>query len=421
MSLLNSFQIGLSGLSAGSKKLSSVSHNISNSNNNGFKANRVDFEEALQSSIDESTNPTASFAGVRQGRNDHNMAQGQIARSGSSTDMAINGEGFFEVETDFGKAYTRNGSFNFNNQGELVNGDGHKVMGYAVTNDGTVTKNKSPIKINLNERAPSATNNVNLLMNLDIREENKVFDPANPEETSNFQRSVKVFDNQGNEKYITMFFTKLDTGNWQYNAMLEGQDTPNGEKGTYVQGGSGTINFDADGRIQGVTSLTNTFNFKDAGEQTIDFNFGQDNPEGEQRSTQYGLENQVSFERSNGNTGSSVQSIGFGPNGVLQSYYSDGSVKDHAQVLLANFTNRYGLKRIGDNLFTSSKSSGQALLGTPGEKGLGEVETGAIELSNVEINKEFIEMINAQKSFNANSKALSTVDELLQKVINVRG
>ncbi len=421
MSLLNSFQIGLSGLTAHSKKLSSVSDNIANANNNGFKSNRMDFEETLQSSMDEQSNPTASFAGVKQGRRDHNMTQGQISRSDSSTDMAISGQGFFEVETDFGKGYTRDGSFNFNEKGELVNGDGHKVMGYTIGANGQVTKNKAPITVNVSERGARGTSEVSMRINLDIREDNKEFDPTKPYETSNFQRTVKVFDNQGQEKYVTLFFTKQEPGNWKYNAMMEGQDTASGEEGSFVPAASGNISFDEQGKLSNVSSLTNSFNFKDAGEQTIEFDFGQNVSEGEESSTQYGLNNLVNSISSDGNAEAKVQSIGFGANGVLQTYYSDGGIKDHAQVLLANFTNQNGLKRVGDNLFLASNSSGQAQLGAPGEKGLGEVESGAIELSNVAVNEEFIEMMKAQKAFNANSKALSTADELLQKVINVRG
>ena len=421
MSLLNSFQIGLSGLSAQDRKLNAVSDNIANANNNGFKGNRVDFEEALQSSMNEHTMPTSTFAGVKQGRRDHNMTQGQIARTSSVTDMAISGEGFFELDTKYGKAYTRDGSFRFNKEGELVSGDGHKVMGYSIGENGQVTKNKSPIKININERPPEGTKNITMMMNLDIRGEDKVFDPDNPSATSNFQRTMKIYDNAGKERYITMYFTKLSSGNWQYNAMVDGSDAAGGIKGTPVETASGTLSFDGDGNLTDHNNNFNNFNFRDSGEQSITFDFGENAPEGEQKTTQYGINNLVANQRIDGSAGAQMKSIGFGPNGVLQTYYSDGSIKDEAQVLLADFTNKTGLKRVGSNLFLASKSSGQAMLGAPGEGNLGEVQTSAVELSNVAVNEEFIEMMKAQKAFNANSKAISTADELLQKVINVRG
>ena len=254
MGLFNSFQVGLSGLSAQSKKISSISDNIANSGTAGFKANRIDFEEALMQSMNENSNPVASMAGVKEGRQGQVMTQGEIARSETSTDMAIRGEGFFELETSYGKAYTRDGSFQFNKNGELINGDGHKVLGFSVGQNGQITKSKQPIKIDLTERAGSPSSQIDMTMNLDAREEIKEFNPEDPYATSNFQRMVKVVNNSGQEKYITVFFTKIADNQWSYNAMVDGPDAPgdNGE-GIFTPGANGTINFDNTGKLAGVT------------------------------------------------------------------------------------------------------------------------------------------------------------------------
>ncbi len=420
MGLFNSFQLGVSGLSAHSKKISSISDNIANSSTAGFKANEVEFEEALNQSLHSSFVPGGELSGVRQAKESQQMTQGELARSESSTDMAIKGEGFFELETKFGKAYTRNGSFQFNNQGELVNGDGHKVLGYTVSKEGVVTKNKAPIKIDLTERGGNPSNTIAMTLNLDARSDIKEFNPEDPYASSNFQRQIKVFNNEGKEKYVTVFFTKTAENQWSYNAMVEGPDAPGDlREGNFVAGASGTISFE-NGALASVTPGATSVNFKEGGSQELNFDFGQDSEDQNRKSSQYGTKNSVSFQRVNGNGPATVQSIGFGPNGTLQTYFSDGSVKDQAQVALANFTNKEGLKRIGSNLFSMSSQSGQAMLGTPGEEGLGEIESGAIELSNVDISHEFLELLSSQQAFNASSKTVSTADELLQKIINVR-
>ncbi|OIQ20446.1 MAG: hypothetical protein BM556_00445 [Bacteriovorax sp. MedPE-SWde] len=422
MGLLNSLQTSISGIQASSQRMGSVSDNITNAGTAGFKGSNAEFEEALSTSIDEHSNPVSAHAGTKHSQTKMNMGQGDISRSTASTDMAINGEGFFRLETKFGTAYTRDGSFQFNKEGELVNGDGHKVQGYRVGEDGKVTTQQGPIKLERTEKPGTGTSKVDLVLNLDARENTKVFDPLNPRETSNFSKEVKIFDAQGKEKYITVYFSKIDNNQWQYNAMVDGEDYPGGVKGTKYPGGSGVLTFN-NGKLQSENKISGNFNFKDTGAQEIDIDFGESITEGGDggyATTTFGTKSSVSKFRSNGNKEATLKSIGFGPDGMLQAYFDNGEVDDVSQLMLGKFQNNQGLKKIGGNLFVETNSSGQASLGNPGTEGRGNILSQSVEMSNVDISNEYVNLMKSQATFAANSKTLSVSDQLLQKVINMK-
>lgn len=422
MGLLNSLQNSISGSQASSKKMSSVSDNIANAGTHGFKSSNAEFEEALSDSFDSGVNPTSHMAGTKHSITKLNMAQGEISRSAAGTDMAISGEGFFRVETPFGAAYTRDGSFQFNKDGELVTGDGHKVQGYRVGEDGKVTTQQSVLKISEIERPAKATANVDLTLNLDAREDNKIFDPQNPSQTSNFSKEVKVFDSTGKERYVTVYFTKVDNNQWQYNAMIDGKDFPNGQEGQQYPGASGVLTFN-NGVLQNENKLVSTLNFADAGAQEVNFDFGEsiaDGGDGANASTTYGTKSSVSKFRADGNKLATLKSIGFGADGMMQAHFDNGEIKDIAQVMVGKFQNNQGLKKVGSNLYVETNSSGQASLGTPGSDGRGNVLAQSIEMSNVDIANEYVNLMSTQATFAANSKVFNTSDHLLQKVINLK-
>ena len=424
MGLFSTYQIATSGAKAASQKMSTVSQNITNGGTTGYKKSSADFEEALGQQLGDMSSPGSSMAGVRHARQVLNMSQGDIARSQVATDMAINGSGFFKVETKFGPAYSRDGSFNFNKEGELVNGDGHKVVGFKIGPDGTPTNSQSPIKLDKATIAGTPTSEVKMILNLDAREDNKIFDPTNPSETSNFSKTVKVVDSQSNEKYVTVYFTKTADNSWQYNAMVNGTDAPGGVQGQEYPGASGTLQFSPEGRLQSEQAISSTLSFAQSGNQNIQFDFGQalgEGGDGANASTGYGTDSSVSKFSENGRKKAQITSLGFGPNGVMQAFYDNGSTRDIAQVAIADFTNAQGLKKIGSNLFLESSQSGQASVGEAGKDGRGEILSQSLELSNVDIATEFTELMSTQQSFNANSKTMSTTDQLLKTIINVKG
>lgn len=422
MGLLDSLQTSISGAQASSKKMSSVTDNIANAGTHGFKGSNAEFEEALSISNDEHSNPTSAQAGTRHAITKLNFSQGEIARSSAGTDMAISGDGFFRVETKYGMAYTRDGSFEFNKDGELVTGDGHKVQGYRVGEDGKVTTQQGVIKLTDLTRPATGTSKIDVTLNLDARGDNKVFDPQNPDKTSNFSKEMKVFDATGKERYITVYFTKVDNNQWQYNAMVDGEDYPAGVKGQKYPGASGLLTFD-NGKLQNETKLASTFNFADAGAQEIDLDFGEsvaDGGDGSQATTTFGTKSSVSKFRADGHKTATLKSIGFGEDGMMQAHYDNGEIKDISQVMLGKFQNNQGLKKIGGNLYVETQSSGQANLGTPGSDGRGNVLAQSIEMSNVDIANEYVNLMKTQATFAANSKTLNVSDQLLQKVINLK-
>ncbi|MDD0853363.1 flagellar hook protein FlgE [Halobacteriovorax sp. GB3] len=426
MSLLNSYSIGMTGLQASSKKMSSVSDNISNSQTAGFKKSNSEFEEVLTDSMNDHSNSASNLGGVRESRVKSNFDQGELARTSSATDMAINGKGFFKLQTPFGQAYSRDGSFHFNKDGELVNSDGHKVLGYQVDENGKRTNKQLPIKLNQLELGAKSTSSIKMTYNFDARERPKVFDQNNPDATSNFSRVIEVFDSKGASRHISVYFNKVSETQWQYNAMIDGKDYQGGVAGQKYSGASGTIDFNEKGELLSETSLTNSFNFKDSDNpaQSINFDFGpslNEGGDGRNATTHYGTKTSVSKMTKDGSKAATMSSMNFGPNGTLQAFFDNGEVKDVAQLMIADFTNEQGLRKVGGNLFVETSSSGQATLGAPGEEGRGEVLSKSIELSNVDMSTELVDLLETQRTFTANSKAMSVSDELLRNVINVRG
>lgn len=424
MSLLNTLSIGKSGLQSTSQKMNQVSENITNSGTSGYKKSTANFEEMLLQSMDENSNVASSMAGSKMANKTMNMSQGDIVRSGSNTDMAVSGKGFFKVETSSGSAYTRDGSFQFNKDGELVNSDGHKIIGFKVGANGQVSSAQSPIKLDVEKIPGAPTTQANMILNLDARSEIKVFDPANPKASSNYSNTIKVYDNNGNPRYTTVYYTKVAEGQWTYNAMIDGEDFPGGQKGQEYPAGSGTLQFSPEGRLQAATPISSAFNFKDSGAQNINFNFGESlasGADGTNAATAFGTKSGVSKFSVDGTEAGDLKSVGFGPDGMLQLHFDNGTIKDIAQVALADFTNEQGLRRIGSNLYVETSKSGQAALGKPGEEGRGNIQSQSLEMSNVDIANEYVDLMSTQQSFQANSKTMSVTDELLQKVINVRG
>ena len=224
MGILRSFNIGVSGLNAMGTGMGVISDNISNAGTTGFKASRAEFQDVLASSLKGIDGGDQLGAGVKLGHVKSMMTQGDIARTESITDLAINGNGFFRVEAPFGPGYTRDGSMNFDKEGNLVNGDGYKVLGFQANENGDITNQLGPIRLGNTTIPAKATNEIKLNMNLDSRVNLKQFDPNDPENTSNFSHSVTVYDNVGTARLVSVYYNKNADNNWTYRAMVDGKD-----------------------------------------------------------------------------------------------------------------------------------------------------------------------------------------------------
>lgn len=425
MGILRSFNIGVSGLSAMGSGLGVISDNIANAGTYGFKSSRAEFQDVLAQSLKGIDGGDQLGAGVKLGHVKAIMTQGDIARTESITDLAINGNGFFKVEAPFGNGYTRDGSMNFDKEGYLVNGDGYKVQGFQVSEDGDITNQLGAIRLGNTTIPAKATETVDLSMNLDSRAKVKQWDPQNPEDSSNFSHSVTVYDNVGTARLVTVYYNKTANNNWDYHVMADGKDAQGGESGKMVEMASGQLQFNDKGVLQQEVEGSNAFNFNQgaAQGQKIKFNWGESITEGGtglDATTQYGSDSSIARHTQDGLTAATLASLSFNDDGILTAVYDNGESRNIASIAIAKFENNEGLFKVGKNLFKESRKSGQPTMGKPGEQGRGEILSKSVELSNVDIATEFVELMKTQRNFSANAKTLQTSDQMLQEVLSIK-
>lgn len=423
--ILRSFNIGISGLNATGQGMGVIGDNIANAGTTGFKASRAEFQDVLAKSLKGIDGGDQFGAGVHLAHIKPLMTQGDVTRTESITDLAINGDGFFKVKAPFGDGYTRDGSLHFNKEGELVNSDGYQVMGFTADESGNVTNKLEAIKLGNTTIPAVATKDVNINMNIDSRAEIIEFNPEAPEKTSNFMHSMTVYDNIGTARLVTVAYNKVGNNQWKYRVMADGKDVEGGEVGKLYEQASGTLVFSDKGVLQEEIVDSNSFNFnKGAAQgQQIAFNFGKSLTEGGNgldASTQYGSDSNINRHTQDGHSAATLASLSFNDDGVLSAVYDNGVLRDISQMAIAKFENNEGLFKVGKNLYKESKKSGQAAVGKPGESGRGEVLAKSLELSNVDIANEFVGLMTAQRNFQANSRTLTTADQMLQEVLNIK-
>ncbi len=425
MSILNSFSIGVTGLHAAGESMSVVGDNIANAGTFGFKSSRAEFQDMLSSSLKGIDGGDQVGSGTKLAHVTPQFVQGTVARTSNIMDLALNGNGFFRVDAPFGPGYTRDGSFHFDKEGYMINGDGYKVQGFQPDDKGNITNKLGNIKLGNTTIAAAATSEVKMSMNLDSRENVKKFDPKNPDKTSNFNTSMTVYDNIGTARLITVYFNKTTDGAWDYHAMADGADASGGVPGQMVEMANGKLKFNQKGLLEEETEGNNSFNFNKgaAPGQKISFNFGSSLKEGGtglDAGTQYGSKSSVARHSQDGSSAATLASMSFNDEGVLTAVYDNGIQRELGQVAIAKFENNEGLFKTGKNLFKETRKSGQAALGKPGSDGRGEVLAKSIEHSNVDIASEFINLMAAQRNFQANTRTITTSDQMLQEVLNIK-
>ena len=269
------------------------------------------------------------------------------------------------------------------------------------------------------------TSKVNLFANLDIRaDKNLKFNPEKPESTSHFATGVNVYDSAGNAHVVTVYFNREDDGVWKWRAMAKGEEIKGGTKDTMVEQANGRLIFDTDGRLLEQTTDKSSFNFNKGAvaDQKVEFNFGADKKSGGSGTevTQYGVNSEAYKTLQDGYTGGTLAGMTFNDDGILSAIYSNGQTVNLAQIAVAKFENSEGLLKVGQNRFRESRNSGQATIGAPGSGGRGTVTSKALESSTTDIANEFINLMTAQRAFQANSKVISTSDEMMQEVLNIK-
>jgi flagellar hook protein FlgE len=420
--MLTSLFTAISGMKANGTSLSVIGDNIANMNTIGYKASRISFGDVMSQTLTSGTSSSQIGRGVLVSDISPLFTQGSFESTGNALDLAVDGDGFFIVRDVSGIYYTRAGQFTLDKDGFIVDPNGLKVQGYQYTTAGQLTGILGDIDVSKFNNSTAPTANVNISANIDSRsvEIPTGFDITNPSSTSHFSSVVTVYDSLGNARHITLYFTKVSGNQWQWNAVVEANDSASGN--TEIQA-SGTMTFDSTGALVTLTSSTGTvvgtstqevFNFGGGAtpNQPITINF--------QNFTQFASESSTIFQSQDGFPAGTLKGLSISQEGVISGIFTNGQIKPIAQLALAKFMAPTQLTKFGRNLYTESFDSGVAIIGTPNNSGLGRVLSNTLELSNVDLAEEFVRMISAQRGFQANSRIITTTDELMQELVNLK-
>lgn len=429
MGVLSSMWTGVSGLQAQGEGLGVTADNIANANTTGFKQSRAEFADLMARNIKGIDGGNQMGRGVRVSAINPLLLQGNIDHTDRSTDLAINGDGFFQVKGTEGVSFTRDGSFHFDKDGFLVNNSKQRVQGYQADEKGKIETRIGDLKFPRALVNATQTKEIKMDLNLDSREiaDSKTFDPKDPYKTSHYATAVEIYDSQGTKHMVNMFFNRGADRTWTYRGLVDGKQIEGGvpegqEMGQVVQG---TLKFTEDGKLESQEVTESAMNFAGGAKQDmqVKFNFGDDiasGGKGSEGTKQFGKESDIVSWKQDGYSAGMVNSLSFNDEGVLTVSYSNGQVLDLGQIALGKFENPEALFKTGGNMFKESRDSGTASMGSPRGSGRGSLVSKSLERSTVDLASEFVNMITGQRGFQANSKTITTTDELLGEVINLK-
>ena len=431
MTVLSSMNSGVSGLKAESDALGVVGDNIANVNTSGFKAQRAVFEDVLGHSILAGTSTGLPGSGVRIGDIQQMFTQGTLSNTGVSTDVALNGDGFFVVKgtvdgvsSDF---YTRAGEFVIDKDGKLSNTGGLKVQGYQANGDGTFAASLSDVTAPTAALPARATTALTITANIDSSAPviTAAWDAQDPANTANFSTTMSVYDSLGNAHTADVYFRKTADNAWDYHVLVPGADLNPPVVGN-SEVGSGALTFTTNGALNAetvTTAVSASFGGGATAAQAITVDFGTSIAEGGtglNGTTQFAGPSNVSAQKQDGYASGDFSGVQVDGQGVVTGLYTNGEKIAMSQLAIAKFRSNDGLGRAGQNLWIATRESGTAAMGTAGSGGRGATTGGALEGSNVDLASEFVSMIQHQRSFSANSKTITTADEMLQEMISLK-
>jgi flagellar hook protein FlgE len=411
--MLTSFYTALSGISANSQEINVIGNNLANINTTAYKGSRTNFAELLSGlSYASDGNPIQMGLGSISAGVTPLFTQGSIQTTGNSTDVAMSGNGFFIVSTGTGYAYTRAGNFSLNGTGQLVNSDGYAVVGY-MGSGGVINANTplTPITIQGSQSLPpKATANLSIAANLD----------SQAATGSSFSTTLQTFDSLGSGHTVTFTFTKAGPTDWTWSASIPATDTGGTAADAPVSIGSGTFTFNSQGVLTDPTAnATLSVSGLSNGAADMSMQFGILDANGNPRFTCNAGTSATSSVTQDGYAPSSLSNIAIDDNGVINGNFSNGQEIPLAQLAIANFNNPDGLLKFTGSTFVTGSSSGEPSIGVAKTGGRGTVNGSSLELSNVDIAGEFTNLIIAERGYQANSRVITTTDQLYQEAINL--
>ncbi|MBI5741645.1 MAG: flagellar hook protein FlgE [Nitrospirae bacterium] len=437
--MLTSLFSAVSGMNANGVALSVIGDNVANMNTTGFKSSRASFGDILSQRLGTSQ----IGRGVEVSAVTPMFTQGSFENSTNVLDMAVDGDGLFIVSDSSGTFYTRAGQFTLDKEGYVVNPSEMRLQGYLFSANGTTSSGLGDINLSTLNSAPNATTEVDISANLDSREQilSSDFDETDPDNTSNFSSSVTIYDTLGNGHVINVYFRKdaedAVAGNtWQWFAVVGASDTASGS--TEIQA-AGTLVFNNNGLLDQETDMAayndspsgtdftfSGFNFSGGAgaSQSVAFDFGDsittNSGTGADSTSQFAVDSSTSFQNQDGYSSGSLRSITIDQDGTITGIFTNGQTRSVGQIALAKFVSPTALTKMGKNIYAESTDSGQPIISTPGTSGTGQVLSNTLELSNVDLAEEFVKMIISQRGFQANSRIVSTSDELMAELVNLK-
>ncbi|MES1983114.1 MAG: flagellar hook protein FlgE [Pseudomonadota bacterium] len=497
-----SFTQGLSGLSAASTDLEVIGNNVANANTVGFKQSRAQFADVYAASLGGGAGGGQIGIGTKLSTVAQQFTQGTIKVTGNTLDIAINGAGFFIMQGSNGVDYSRNGQFQMDRNGFIVNSTGKQLTGWPASATGVVANSgpTAPLQISTANILPTQSSDVTVYLNLDSRVQppSVAFDPGNTDSFNN-STSTTTYDSKGNAQINTLYFVKAPTvaassmvttpsgstgtvastaglavgqtitgggfpagstiasitsgttfvasqpatgpaapatfgaltGNaWNVYSVIVDPTAPTTTPPSYLSPNpapatpadwvaAGTLQFNTDGSYNNAaasaggstTPTTPTFTPVGSSAQTISYNFT--------NATQFGASFGVTKLSQNGNTSGSLTGFSTSAEGIIVGNYSNGLTKALGQIALATFPNNQGLQPLGDNLWAATTASGAPVTGVPSSGNNGVLQTGAVEESNTDLTTELVNMITAQRNYQANAQTIKTQDTVLQTLINL--
>ena len=403
------FAIALSGLNAASADLGVTANNVANVNTTGFKMSRAQFSEVFAVGT-QSVSSSASGSGVRLSAIAQQFTQGNIDFTDNALDLAIGGEGFFVLNDNGARSYTRAGAFGVDNQGYVVNATGARLQAYPYAGSGLFnTGTPQDLQLTIGANPPSASTRAEFGINLPADAPvpaNPVFDAADPS-SFNHTTSVTLYDSLGAAHTATVYFIKdADPNTWNTQIEIAGNPVA----------GAGQIVFNPDGSLLspagGLMPLAPYNPGTGANPITVSLDFG--------TATQFGDNFGVNSLSQDGFTTGRLTGVSVDGEGVVFARFTNGQSTSLGKLALANFINPQGLQQLGETAWGESFQSGDALLGEAGTASFGNIQSGALESSNVDLTAQLVQMITAQRNFQANAQMISTADTVTQTVINIR-
>ena len=405
------FNVSLSGINAANTDLSVTANNVANVNTTGFKQSRAEFAD-LFSATSYGLSRNAVGSGARVSNVAQQFSQGNNSQTGRSLDLAVSGEGFFTMSVNGQRTYSRAGNFQTDAQGFVVNPAGARLQVFTPNADGTTfdSGRLTDLKLLTTDSPPKQTGNVQLAFTLPANSTQPTVTPFDPTDSNSYSQSsggVTVYDSLGVSHTQTSYFVKGATANeWQVYNYVDGQSA--GAPSTLQFSESGALVAPANGRItlDGFTPATG------AGQLNLTLDVA--------GSTQYGEKFALRNFQQDGYAAGKLNEISVSEQGVVFARYSNGDDKALGQVALTNFNNAQGLQSTGDNMWVETFSSGSPRTSAPDSSDLGKIQAGALESSTVDLTEQLVNMIVAQRNFQANSQMLSTQDQVTQTIINIR-